>query len=122
MAEEQGEYTFVPHTPREALLAIRAECRGIHSDSDPFEVGTHVDRLAEDGLRPSGPATYELTDQLAERLAEAHHILLGLKEGYEDAAAEGVDFFSEEVKAKFAQALALPPDLEAMIELRWPRG
>lgn len=99
--------SFEPRTPREALLAIRAECRGIHVDSDPFEVGTLVDRLAEDGLRPTRPDTFEYTDQLTERLARALHLLSQVRE-----EAADVSVLSGEID----EALALPPDIEAAVE------
>lgn len=101
-------------TPREALLAIRHEIAS--GQYRGFMAG--IDKLASEGLDVSGPATFELTDQLADRLAEAHNLLRGIVEGIESGVAKGNDFFSEEFKAKFYEALALPPDLEAMVERR----
>ena len=111
MSEEATETYFEPRTPREALLAIRTECRGIHSDSDPFEVGTRVDRLAEDGLLPSRPDTFEYTDQLTKRLARALDLLTQVRD-----EATDVSVLSGEID----EALALPPDIEAAVE-RYPK-
>jgi hypothetical protein len=65
-------------------------------------------RVAVAGLQPS--ATFELTDELADRLAVAHRLLREIREGTELAVIAG----------EIEDALALPPDLEAMVERRLP--
>lgn len=109
---------LLPATAREALLQIRLEVAQAVIDS---EICGRIDHICRQGLNLSGMSNFELTDQLADRLAEAHNLLKGVVEGFEEGAAKGNDPFSPEFKAKFYEALALPPDLEAMIERRIPR-
>jgi hypothetical protein len=101
-------------TPREALMAIRCECRGIHADSDATEVGAAINRLAEDGLVSGRPDTFEYTDRLTDRLAEAHRVLGMVKEYLYGKLPDG----DREIEGEINQALALPPDIEASIGLR----
>lgn len=108
--EAQGHILEVK-TPREALLAIRAEIRGVHTETDANELALITDRLAEEGLLPTRVDTYEYTDQLAERLAEAHRLLREVREGRDVTSASG----------EIDEALALPPDIEAAVELRMKR-
>lgn len=99
-----------PMTAREALFAILCETKG-HSVS--FE--ERIASLAEAGLDRREPPNFELTDQLADRLAQAHKLLRELRE---DAADEGIAKLSGEID----EALVLPPDLEAMVERRIGHG
>jgi hypothetical protein len=102
-----------PRTAREALLEIRRLCALELTDAASLVA---LDEVARDGLACDGLADFELTDRLADRLAEAHDLLRGRLEGIEDAEAEGR--FSPQFMAKLRGALALPPDLEVMVERR----
>ena len=81
------------------------------------ETGARIDRIAAQGLDLNAISNFELTDQLADRLAEAHSILAALQAADIGSISQGLD-----LRGKIAEALALPPDLEAMIERRLPRG
>ena len=111
-ADAQTPRRFEPLTAREALLAIRYLVARQHTESD-FEADCDkIDLLAIAGLDRQEPPNFELTDQLADRLAKAHKLLRGLQ----DAALQpGSD---AELIAQIPAALALPPDLEAMVERR----
>jgi hypothetical protein len=102
---------FEPQTAREALLAIRKAAAEVHADSDVHEVSCQIDRLALEGLQRTGPINFELSDQLADRLAEAHKLLREVLETEVGSMGGAID-----------QALALPPDLEAMVERRIGHG
>lgn len=88
-------------TAREALLEIRRRLA-----SSPVPALAEVDEIAVAGLNGSGADNFELTDQLADRLAEAHRLLRQLDR---DGKIE---------HGEVLEALALPPDLEAMVERR----
>lgn len=90
-----------PLTAREALLEIRRRLA-----SQPVPALMEIDSLALAGLDRGGMENFELSDQLADRLAEAHKLLREFSGGADDAfdQIEGV--------------LALPPDLETMVERR----
>lgn len=86
-----------PHTPREGLLMVLWLAEAWDVTDDQFR--DLVKTISVEGLRPGGPATFELTDRLAGGLAEAHEqIILGNGE-----------------------PPPLPPDLEAMVDLRRSR-
>jgi len=102
---------FDPLTPREALLAIRLRLAR-WTIAPASKVQDEIDELARVALERTGSATFELTDLLADRLAQSHELLRSLA----DAALEpGSD---AELIAKIPAVLALPPDLEAMVERR----
>jgi hypothetical protein len=109
MSESPDEPRFRPTTAREALLAIRFEHAGLHSDSEPWLALERIDGMARDGLERRGPPDFELTDQLADRLAEAHELLRKIRHGH---------YEPESLSGELAGVLALPPDLEAMVERR----
>lgn len=96
-------------TPREALLEIRRMVATL----DPARVvSLHgIDEVAMDGLSSSGVANFILADQLADRLAEAHKLL-------RDLLAHNEMGPWVEISGEIREALALPPDLEAMVERR----
>lgn len=94
---------FRPQTAREALLEIR-RFAGPTQARDGLE---YVDAIAEAGLNCSGLENFELSDQLADLLAEAHKLLREVRET--EMASMG---------GRIDEALALPPDLEAMVERR----
>ena len=98
-----------PHTPREGLLMIRHLIAG-EPDTRWNPVYDLIDKVAVEALAPGGLGTYELTDQLAASLAEAHGVLRRVKTWLPRPNLGMVD-----------EALALPPDLEAMVDLRLPR-
>lgn len=104
MAEEN----LRPMSAREALYAIRVILAEIDSDSDVWEVGHKIHLLADNGLDQSAMTNFELSDHLADRLAEAHALLRSCKQG--QVPLSDID-----------AVLALPPDLEAMVERRMPR-
>jgi hypothetical protein len=103
-------------TAREALWLIRYELAQPILDS---ETSQRLDRIAAQGLDLSSPQNFELSDQLADRLAEAHGLLARLQHVELPSPAQGLN-----VRSEIAGVLALPPDLEAMVErrLRLPPG
>lgn len=104
-----------PLTAREALL----ELRRILSRTLPSDFGLalrHLDNVAKAGLDRSEPPNFELTDQLADRLAEAHAVLRDLIDN--GTGVRRKPGWTEEVERKVAHALILPPDLETMVERR----
>lgn len=94
-----------PQTAREALLELRGWARRQGAARNGCE---YVAAIADAGLAQTGIANYEWSDQLADRLAEAHKLLREIREGTEMATLSG----------EIDQALALPPDLESMVERR----
>jgi hypothetical protein len=99
-----------PFTAREALWLIRHELTQPVFDS---EAAQRLDQIAAEGLDLSSPQNFELSDQLADRLAEAHGLLAQLQNVELPSPAQGLTLRSE-----IAGVLALPPDLEAMVERR----
>jgi hypothetical protein len=99
-----------PMTAREALLEIRRFLAS--GDLTANANGSALDQIAKGGLSRTAPPNFELSDQLADRLAEAHKILRELREGGDVAKLSG----------EIDGALALPPDLEAMVERRLGGG
>jgi hypothetical protein len=108
MAEESAEQ-FYPLTAREALLAIRMKVAEFPVSSDFL---SHIDHIAAEGLGRRAMGDFTLTDQLADRLAEAHEVLQKLV----DTAPESPE--QRDLVGSAAEALSLPPDLEAMVERR----
>lgn len=102
-----------PQTAREALLEIRRVAAGVHVDLDVSLLGEQVDRVALEGLRRTEPINFELSDQLADRLAEAHRVLRELRDGGADIAR---------LSGEIDEALSLPPDLETIVERRIGSG
>lgn len=94
-----------PLTAREALLEIRR----FLASGDLLSVanGAALDEIAKAGLDRTETVNFELSDLLADRLAEAHERL-----------REAVDPEGHLHLDQVREALALPPDLEAMIERR----
>lgn len=93
-----------PQTAREALLEIRRLAATI---TKPVSTAA-FEEIALEGLARTEPINFELTDQLADRLAEAHGLLqrlLGPRQEWP-------------VSTEIAEALSLPPDLETMVEGR----
>jgi C4-dicarboxylate-specific signal transduction histidine kinase len=101
--EPVKEEPLRPWTPREALLMIRAR---IAATVESSSLLMEIDELLNEGLATS--ANFELSDTLADRLAEAHEVLRVFA-----SRRNG-----EREDRRVAEALALPPDLEAMIERR----
>lgn len=104
-------------TAREALFAIRLAVQDVNQGAgnarEIMRAGLdEVSQLAVEGLRHTGMVNFELSDQLADRLAEAHKVLRELREGGGDVA---------DLSGEIDEALALPPDLEAMVDRRLPR-
>lgn len=97
-----------PQTAREALLEIRRRAAEVHVDMDVTDLGCEIDRVALEGLARTEPINFELSDQLADRLAEAHGLLQRLL----GATREWP------VSTEITEALALPPDLETIVERR----
>lgn len=95
------EYPLRVFTAREALLEIRRRILLVQKRVSCED----LEDVAKEGLDCSAPENYETIDRLADRLAEAHEVL----RKFHNFEAE-VDGLQE--------ALALPPDLEAMIERR----
>lgn len=99
-------------TPREALLEIRRQVHG-------YETMDEIDQIAQAGLDRFSALNTELSDLLADRLAEAHKLLrelnlmLPAKGQIVAASAE-----NEDTLARIPSVLSLPPDLEAMVERR----
>lgn len=106
----------LPQTAREALYEVRRRCelmrgsddiRYLHT-SDAEVALTHlraIDAVAKAGLGRTEPINFELTDQLADRLAEAHALL-------REIATKHVE------PRRLQEVLSLPPDLETMVERR----
>lgn len=104
-----------PLTAREALLLIRWKI----AQADLNSAGQHaivLDQIAEQGLSRTEPVNFELSDQLADRLAEAHNVLRAIRD-----LIEG-DPSCERTLGEINGVLALPPDLEAMVERRIGHG
>lgn len=99
-----------PLTAREALWLIRHELAQPVLDS---ETSQRLDQIAARGLDLSAPQNFELSDELADRLAEAHGLLAQLQHVELPSLAQGLNLRSE-----IAGVLALPPHLEAMVERR----
>jgi hypothetical protein len=99
-----------PMTAREALLAIQlvndADDRQVSGYPTHLETMRAIFRLTEVGLDRIAPPNFELTDQLADRLAEAHGLLARVANG------EYVEH------REIHEVRTLPPDLEAMVERR----
>lgn len=105
---------FRPFTAREALLAIAAESNAIGVSDPVFRANAR--ELARLGLDHTAIENYELTDQLADQLAEAHKLLREIRKGTTIQDGDPPEFI--EHVHEIDQALALPPDLEAMVERR----
>lgn len=99
-----------PLTAREALWLIRYELAQPILDS---ETSQRLDRIAAQGLDLSQPENFTLSDQLADRLAEAHALLGQLQHVELPSPAQGLN-----LRGAIAEALALPPDLDSMVERR----
>jgi hypothetical protein len=101
-----------PLTAREALLAILLVIQDDHRQVSGYpshlETLRAIERQAREGLDRRGMENFELSDQLADRLAEAHAAL----------RESGNWETDHETAEMIAKALALPPDLEAMVERR----
>jgi hypothetical protein len=93
------------------LLAINVELAEFQ-DASRWARLERIETIAKAGLDRTSPPNFELTDQLADRLAEAHEVLRKLV----DMAPEGPE--ERDLVDSAAEALALPPDLEAMVERR----
>lgn len=97
--------SFKPMTAREALLEIRR--RIARFPGRRFELDG-LDEVARLGLDNSATPDFELTDQLADRLAKAIKALREMPGWEVDEATSNL----------VAEALTLPPDIEAMVERR----
>lgn len=100
------ELELRPVTAREALLQIRAivsRCGQLSGRS----ILNDIDNVAAAGLDLSAPANFELTDTIADYFAAAIEVLRKLREPEHESLLSEID-----------QVLALPPDLEAMVERR----
>lgn len=104
-----------PQTAREALLEIRRLAATIApSQLVSFEA---FDEVAREGLERSGPVNFELSDQLADRLAEAHSLLGEMRNSVTFQSIEPGSP-AESLFERMNRALSLPPDLESMVERR----
>lgn len=104
--------TLHPLTAREALLLIRLNIAQLpvrHGLTRAERLAEDIDQIAELGLSRTDPINFELSDHLADRLGEAHQILRDLRA---PLSADG------NMTDRLNAALALPPDLEAMVERR----
>lgn len=101
---------FQPLTAREALIEIRLQLAKPIPDG---ETRNRIERLCKVGLGLNGMENFTLSDRLADRLAEAHDILAALQAQNVGSISQGMD-----LRSKIAETLALPPDLEGMIERR----
>lgn len=98
-----------PLTAREALLEIRRIYAKGRITDDMLVTLKHVDAVAEAGLSRTAPSNFVI-DQLADRLAEAHAELRRIKrDGFPNGPRDA---------RHIDGILALPPDLEAMVERR----
>lgn len=93
-----------PRTPREGLLLIRSE-----ANRGPARILEIVEEALSE--RYYARSDYELHDQLADRLAEAHRVLQGVSEIVTQE-------WPTELVNELLQALLLPPEIEAMVDLR----
>lgn len=109
---------FDPLTAREALLAIRVESAS--TSGSPSAIIYNIARLAEAGLDRNGIENFELTDQLADRLAEAHGVLQEIRDLVKGDTIESNPLTGRNpmLDVEIDSALALPPDLETMVERR----
>lgn len=99
-----------PQTARESLFEIRRRAAEVHVDTDASDFSCEIDRVALEGLDRREPINFELSDSLADRLAEAHRVLREVdREGWAD---------NTELEDRVSEALILPPDLEAVVERR----
>jgi hypothetical protein len=110
------EKKFVPQTAREALLEIK---RIAQTDPDPTHRVSWIDVVADQGLTRTEPYNFELGDHLADRLAEAHRLLVGIL-GQDEIGGMVVHQNGQVVTLAGAirEVLSLPPDLETMVERR----
>lgn len=97
-----------PQTAREALLEIRRRAAFVHVDLDVTDFGEAINRVALEGLARTEPINFELSDQLADRLAEAHGVLQRLLGPTREWP----------ISTEITAALALPPDLETIVKRR----
>lgn len=106
-----------PNTAREALLQVRLELSQPIIDS---EMRTRIDRICQLGLDQPGLWNFELVDLVADRLAQAHHLLREIRELIKDDIVESNPLTERNpmLDVEIDTALALPPDLESMIERR----
>lgn len=103
-----------PLTAREALLLI------LHVLDNQVASGglrPRVRSVAEQGLKRDEPPNFELTDELADRLAEAHKVLRGLVDGH-DQARPGRSFLTDQFANELRGVLMLPSSLKAMVDRR----
>lgn len=97
---------FRPVTAREALLEIR---RIAETGPDSIETGM-IGEVAQAGLDQTGMGNFELTDRLADYFGAAIEVLRRVdKEGFSDNA---------DLEDRVTVAMALPPDIEEMVERR----
>lgn len=109
MAEFDGAESPEILTAREALFEIRRIApKG--AEFQELAIFDRIEEIAQQGLNRTQTANFELSDQLADRLAEAHGIL---REWDKEGSPDNVD-----LESRTSEALALPPDIEAMVERR----
>jgi len=102
------ELELRPVTAREALLQIQsivAMKRPLGRDADLVE----INNVARAGLDLSAPTNFELIDTIADYFAAAIEVLRKLREPEPE---------HESLLSEIDGVLALPPDLEAMVERR----
>lgn len=100
------QFEFYPFTAREALLEIRRI-----AETGPDSIETEmIAAVTKVGLDTLGMENFETTDRLADRLAEAHDLLGKMRQPEHEALLGEID-----------AVLALPPDLEAMLDRRLGR-
>lgn len=106
----------LPQTAREALYEVRRRVELVRGDNDIRYLHNRdadlmlihlrsLDAVAKAGLDRTEPINFELSDQLADRLAEAHALL-------REIATKHVE------PRRLQEVLSLPPDLETMVERR----
>lgn len=101
---------FHPQTAREALLEIRRLYVAGGITDDLLRLLKQIDATAELGLERREPINFEMSDELGDRLAEAHKALRRICDEIDDPGGCAAGIANE--------VLGLPPDLEAIVERR----
>ncbi len=101
-----------PRTPREALLMILAEL-GEPGEDTPAPIANCV-AIANEGMKPMALETFDENDRLKEYLTTAHVAL--------EAVEKAPSNLPVEVLNCVRSSLVVPPDIEAVIDMRRHRG
>jgi hypothetical protein len=103
-----------PATAREALFQVRLELGQPILDSETCQ---RLDRICREGLDLSGMSNFELVDQVTDRYAKAYWLLERVQRADLSSIPDQAD-----LRGEIGDALVLPPDIEAMMDRRRPRG